>query len=192
MERRELKGASVIGLVGCLPHSRWINPSIVASSVAQRLGVDSYQITAPVVVDAPDLCDRLWAQPMLQDVRARAARADLAILTVGEVAPTATVFNHGIVPVDLIAPLRRAGAVANILSYFVDAEGRLVEHEINRRIMAIPPAEVAALPRVVLAAGGPQKVVPILAALRSVRARVLVSDAETAASLLAADAALSA
>lgn len=184
IERRELKHASVVGLVGGLPSSRWINPSIVASRVAQRLGAESYQITAPVVVDAPDLRDRLWAQPTLQDVRDRARHADLAILTVGEMAATATIFNHAIVSMDLLQPLQEAGAVANILSYFVDRNGALVDHDINRRIMAIPPTEIAALPRVVLAAGGSHKCEAVLAALAAVHAQVLITDLETASRLL--------
>ncbi len=187
MRARELPEAAVIGLVGGLPHARWINPSIVASRVARRLGAESYQITAPVMVDAPDLCARLWALPSLRDVRERAAAADLAILTVGEMSPDATIFRHGIVAPDLLPSLTEAGAVANVLSYFVDAGGALVDHEVNRRIMAIPPAEVARLPNVVLAAGGPQKVEAILAALKSVKARVLISDSDTAARLLEAD-----
>lgn len=184
LERRELRNASVIGLVGGVPSSRWINPSIVASSVAQRLGAESYQITAPVLLDARDLRDRLWAQPTLQDVRQRACRADLAILTVGEMAASATVFNHNIVPMNLLEPLREAGAVANILSFFVGRDGRLVDHEINGRIMAVPPEDIAALPNVVLAAGGTHKVEAILAALSAVRAQVLITDIETARQLL--------
>lgn len=184
MHRRALREASVVGLVGCLPHSQWINPSIVASNMAARLGVDSYQITAPVVVDAADLRQRLWAQPTLDAVRKKALQSDLALLTVGEIAPTATIFRYGIVPDDIGADLRRLGAVANILCYFVDAEGRLVDHEINQRIMAITPAEMSEIPRVALAAGGLHKVDAIHAALKAVKAAVLITDAETALELL--------
>src|SRR5690606_7899776 len=63
MPRRELTGSSVVSLVGSLPHSQWVNPSIVATKVAERLRVDSFQITAPVVVDDPALRERLWEQP---------------------------------------------------------------------------------------------------------------------------------
>lgn len=184
MARRELKASSVIGLVGSLPHSQWINPSIVATKVAERLKVDSYQISAPVVVDDPSLRDRLWEQSSLNDVRQRAAKADMALLTVGEVSPDATIFRHGIVPQSLIKPLRDKGAVANILCYFVDGAGRLVDHEVNQRIMAIDLETVARIPHVILAAGGAQKVAAILAALRTVSAEALITDAATALMLL--------
>jgi DNA-binding transcriptional regulator LsrR (DeoR family) len=185
LHRRVLQDATIVALVGSLPRSQWINPSIVASRIARRLGIDSYQITAPVVVDTADLCRRLWDLPPLAEVRMRAQRADLALLTVGEIAPTATVFKHGIVPETTAAELRALGAVANILCYFINAEGQLVDHNINSRVMALSPSELATIPRVVLAAGGPHKVAAINAALKAVRSEVLITDFDTAQALLA-------
>jgi DNA-binding transcriptional regulator LsrR (DeoR family) len=147
--------------------------------------VDSYQITAPVTVDDASLRDLLWAQPSLQDVRRRASGADIALLTVGDMSPDATIFRHGIVPPSLIAPLKAKGAVANMLCYFVDADGRLVDHELNSRVMAIDLDVVGSVPNVVLAAGGKRKVAAILAALKAVSTNVLITDSDTATALLA-------
>lgn len=183
MARRQLKSASVIGLVGSLPHSQWINPSIVAAKVAEVFGVDSYQITAPVMVHDPALRDLLWEQPELLEVRQRAADADIALITVGEISPDATIFRHAIVPAALIPSLKAKGAVANILSYFVDAAGKLVDHEVNDRVMAIGLDVVSAIPNVVLAAGGRHKIAAIRAALKAVEANVLITDSETAKAL---------
>jgi DNA-binding transcriptional regulator LsrR (DeoR family) len=185
--RRPLDNASVVALVGSLPHSQWINPSIVAAKVADVFEVDSYQITAPVTVDDPSLRDLLWAQPALQDVRRRAAAADIALLTVGDMSADATIFRYGIVPTSLIGSLKAKGAVANMLCYFVDSNGRLVDHEVNRRIMAIGLDVVSQVPNVVLAAGGKRKVAAILAALKAVETNVLITDTDTAAALLARD-----
>ncbi|HET7412397.1 MAG TPA: sugar-binding domain-containing protein, partial [Pararhizobium sp.] len=102
-----------------------------------------------------------------------------------EISPGATIFRYGIVPPELIGPLRESGAVANVLCQFIDAEGDLIEHEINRRIMAIELEAVARLPHVVLAAGGTHKVPAMLAALKSVRANVVITDASTAKLMLA-------
>ncbi len=187
LPRRQLKDATVAALVGSLPHSQWINPSIVAVKVAEALGADSYQITAPVIVDDSELRDRLWAQPTLQFARARAESADIALLTVGDVSPEATVFRHGIVPRDLIEPLRKQGAVANLLCFFVTSDGQLVDHDINRRVMAIGLDAVSRIPNVVLAAGGRKKVDAIRAALKAVSVQVLITDSETAATLLGED-----
>ncbi|MEP3435511.1 MAG: sugar-binding domain-containing protein [Hoeflea sp.] len=184
LEKRKLKDASVIGLVGSLPHSGWINPSIVAARVAEAFDIDSYQITAPVVVDSPKLAKALWAQPPLMEVKQRTANADIALLTVGEITPDATIFRHGIVGSDLIPSLVAKGAVANVLCYFIDAQGNLVDHELNSRIMAVDLATVCKIPRIVLAAGGAAKVKAILAALHLMPTGVLVTDMLTAQALL--------
>ena len=123
-------------------------------------------------------------QPTLREVLDRAAAADIALITVGEISDQATIFRHGIVPPDLVGPLAERGAVANMLCYFVDAEGRLVDHEVNGRIMAIGLDVVSRVPNVVLAAGGARKVEAIRAALRAVAANVLITDSATARSLL--------
>lgn len=183
LARKQFKNACVVALVGGLPHSQWINPSIVAAKVADRFGIDSYQITAPVVVHDPSLRDLLWAQPELKDVRNRAAHADIALLTVGEISPQATVFRHAIVPPSLIPSLQAKGAVANILSYFVDADGEMVDHEVNDRVMAVALDVVSAVPNVVLAAGGMHKIAAIRAALKAVDANVLITDSDTAETL---------
>lgn len=181
--RRQLHNASVIGLVGALPHSQWINPSIVAAKVADLFGVDSYQITAPVMLHDPALRDLLWAQPELMDVRTRAANADIALLTVGEISREATIFRHGLVPPSLLPSLRAKGAEANVLSYFIDAQGRLVDHEVNDRVMAIGLDVVGMIPNVVLAAGGRHKIAATRAALNAFETNVLITDSETAEAL---------
>ncbi len=183
LARRQLQDATVIGLVGALPHSQWINPSIVAAKVADIFGIDSYQITAPVMLHDPVLRDLLWAQPELMDVRTRAANADIALLTVGEISREATIFRHGLVPPTLIPSLRAKGATANVLSYFIDAQGRLVDHEVNDRVMAIDLDMVGAIPNVVLAAGGRHKIAAIRAALNAFETNVLITDSETAEAL---------
>lgn len=183
LSRKQLKGASVVALVGSLPHSQWVNPSTVAAKVAEAFDVDSYQITAPVIAHSQALHDLLWAQPELMDVRRRAAQADIALLTVGEMSPNATIFRHDIVPQSFIAPLKAQGAVANMLCYFIDAEGKIVDHEVNGRVMAIDLETVGAVPNLVLAAGGKRKIPAIRAALAAVRANVLITDSDSAAAL---------
>lgn len=117
------------------------------------------------------------------DVRKRAAKADVALLTVGEMSANATIFRHGIVPQSFVAPLKAKGAVANMLCYFIDAEGSMVDHEVNDRVMAIDLAAVSAVPNLVLAAGGKRKIPAIRAALAAVNANVLITDSDSAAAL---------
>lgn len=78
-------------------------------------------------------------------------------------------------------------AEGDMLGYFIDADGRLIDHPINRRVIGIDPAELGAIPNVILAAGGQHKVKVIAAALKTGLVDALVSDQRTAESVLAAE-----
>lgn len=185
LEPRALGDGAIIGLVGALPHSGWINPSSVAMRLGERFGVESYQITAPILVDDEGLAEMLWRQKSLRDLRARAMSADVAVLTVGDQSPEATVFRHGLIPAEHFDLLSGAGAVANILCRFINSDGREVDHPINRCVMSLKLAEVARIPRIVLAAAGGHRLAAIRAAIRAVPVSVFVTDEDCAGALIA-------
>lgn len=184
LEPRAPGPGAVVGLVGALAHSGWINPSSVAMRLGEVFGVSSHQIPAPVLVDDESLAARLWQQQPLRETRERALAADLAVLTVGSHSPGATVFRHGLIPPEHFDSLREAGAVANMLCRFIDDQGREVDHPINRCVMSLDLAAVARIPRIVLAAAGAQRLPAIRAAIRAVPVSVLITDADCAAALL--------
>lgn len=184
---RRLEGSAIVGLVGALPHSGWINPSSVAVQMGERFGVASYQITAPVLVDDAALAARLWQQEGLRALRERALGADLAVLTVGDHSREATVFRHGLIPEAHFEALARAGAVANLLCRCIDARGQEVDHPVNRCVMALHPGEAARIPRILLAAAGAHRLPAIRAAMRAVPVSLLITDATCAEALLQAE-----
>jgi DNA-binding transcriptional regulator LsrR (DeoR family) len=75
--------------------------------------------------------------------------------------------------------------VGDVLCQFVDAEGRVVDHPVNRRVVAVALADLRRVPAIVLAAGGARKAIAIRAALRATGARVLITDEAAARALLA-------
>ncbi len=185
LEPRMLGDGAIIGLVGALAHSGWINPSTVAMRLGERFGVASYQITAPILVDDETLAELLWRQASLRDLHARAMAADVAVLTVGDHRREATVFRHGLVPAEHFDSLSAAGAVANILCRFIDSDGGEVDHPINRCVMSLKMAEVARIPRIVLAAAGAHRLAAIRAAIRAVPVSVFITDEDCAEALIA-------
>jgi DNA-binding transcriptional regulator LsrR (DeoR family) len=86
----------------------------------------------------------------------------------------------------MLRSLAAAGAVGDVLCHFVDADGCVVDHPVNRRVVAVGLEDLRKVPRIVLAAGGRRKAVAIRAALAATGARVLVTDAGAARAMLAA------
>jgi DNA-binding transcriptional regulator LsrR (DeoR family) len=180
-----LARTSVISLLGGITHSRTITPATVARRLADALHGECYQLTAPLVVDDAAIVRKLWDEPGLADLRRRARRADLALISVGDVSAEATLFREGLLPASAIASLRDAGAVGDVLCRFLDARGAPVNHEVNRRTIAVGLEDVAAVPRIVVASGGRRKAAALRAALRALEVAVLITDESAARELLA-------
>ena len=66
----------------------------------------------------------------------------------------------------------------------IDAEGQPIPHAINERAIGISLADLASIPNVILAAGGPHKVAVIRAVLKRNVVNTLVTDEATARALL--------
>jgi DNA-binding transcriptional regulator LsrR (DeoR family) len=179
------EGLSVISLLGGMTHSRAINPSAVARRMADAFGADCYQLTAPVFVADAATRSALWAEPGLRDLLERARHADLALVSVGDVSENATLFREGLLPRSQLASLRAAGAVGDVLCQFIDREGRVVDHPVSGRVLAIGLDDLRRVPTVVVAAGGAGKATAIRAALKATRASVLITDEAAARALLA-------
>ena len=182
---RSYEKLSVISLLGGMTHSRAINPSAVARRLADAFGADCYQLTAPVFVANETTRAALWAEPGLTELRERARGAQMAVVSVGDVSESATLFREGLLPRSLLAGLRKAGAVGDVLCQFVDGEGRIVDHPVSGRVIAVSLDDLRQVPTIVIAAGGAGKAQAIAAALKATGARVLITDEAAASALLA-------
>ncbi len=181
---REVGGVTVISLLGGLTHATALNPSAVAWLLADYFKAECYQITAPAYVPDEALAAALWGQPDLRELRRRAGTIDLALVSVGDVSEVATIFRQNMLPWSEGRSLKAAGAVGDLLGHFIDAKGRLVDHPVNRRVMAISPEEIGRVPKVVIASGGIRKVQAIRAGIAACGASVLITDEATAETLL--------
>lgn len=177
---------SVVSLLGGMTHSRAVNPSAVARRMADAFGADCYQLTAPVVVADESIRAALWTEPGLRELLERARGVDLALVSVGDVSEEATLFREGLLPRSTLASLRAAGAVGDVLCHFIDAEGKVVDHPVNRRVVAVGLEDLRRVPKIIVAAGGRRKVAAIRAALKTTGAGVLITDESAAKGLLRA------
>jgi len=176
---------SVISLLGGMTHSRAVNPAAVARRMADALHADCYQVAAPLLVAHAATREALWCEPALADLRKRARRSDVALVSVGDVSERATLLREGLLTRADLASLVRVGAVGDVLCQFVDARGAVVDHEINRRAMTVGLDVLRGARELVLASGGARKVPALRAALAALPVHVLVTDAAAAGGLLA-------
>ena len=175
---------SVVSLLGGVTHSRTVTPATVARRLADAFTADCFQLTAPLVVESPRVAQALWAEPGLRALRDRARQADLVLASVGDVSANSTLFREGLLKRADLVSLREAGAVGDLLCRFLAANGRLVDHPLNSRTIAVDLDDVQRVPRIVVASGGRRKVAALRAAMNALPVHVLITDETAAQGLL--------
>ena len=185
IEYREQKDLKVISMLGGLTRVNRQNLSEFAWRFADRLSAQGYLMAVPVL--APDIRtrDALFSHAGINEIVEASKSLDLAVVTAGDLSPYSTVSQLSILEREDIASLQAAGAVGHVLFHFIDANGRVIDHPINDRVMAIDPRELGATRKIVLASGGWRKYDVVRAAMKLLKPHVLVTDESVAERLVA-------
>jgi deoxyribonucleoside regulator len=182
---KQVENVQVISLLGGIVQARRFNPAEFAWQFARAVGADCYLLQAPAVVDSPATREALIERCGLRDVFKRAEKLDIAMLSAGTMAPSSTAFRFNMLSEEDRLALIKAGAVGDLLYNFYDINGKLIDHPVNRRIMSIPIAQLRDVPSRVISAGGAEKIEAILGAIKLIDCNVLITNEETAKTLLA-------
>jgi deoxyribonucleoside regulator len=182
---KQVENVQVISLLGGIVQARRFNPAEFAWQFARAVGADCYLLQAPAVVDSPATREALIERCGLRDVFKRAEKLDIAMLSAGTMAPTSTAFRFSMLSEEDRLALIKAGAVGDLLYNFYNIHGKLIDHPVNHRIMSIPIAQLRDVPLRVISAGGAEKIEAIIGAIKLIDCNVLITNEETAKTLLA-------
>jgi len=106
----------------------------------------------------------------------RARRLDLAAVSTGDLSPESIFTRYGLLAHDEIISLERAGAIEDVLCRFIDADGRVIDHPVNDRVLAVHPADLSEARDAVLASGEWSKPTAIRASIKLLSPSVLITD----------------
>lgn len=177
----------IVSMMGGLPRGSDVNSFEITTRLADLYGASRTYLTAPLYASTEESRDTIMVQEVFQEVLTKIRRADAVAVGLGDTSKRSLLVRDGL-PKDIrAADLRDAGAVGDMLGYFVDADGQFVDHPIVRRVIGINPFDLRAMPNVILAAGGKHKTRVIYAALRTGIFDVLVSEQGTVERVLALD-----
>jgi len=182
---KELKNVEVVSMLGGVVQARRFNPAEFAWQFANTVGADCFLLTAPAVVDSAATREALIERCGLSEVLSRVEKMDMALVSVGTMSSQSTSFRFGFMGEEDRQSLIAAGAVGDLLYNFYDAEGRVVDHPINGRVMSMPLDRLRKVPRRVMISGGDDKVDALLGGLKLSAANVLITNEGTAKALLA-------
>ncbi len=175
----------VVSLCGGLAKSTQVNPYDNATMFARILDAECYYMTAPLIADSEAMRDALLNSTSIRTVLALLPNIDVALLSAIDLTADSKLLEYGIVSAAQVESLVEAGAVGDIAGHYLDAQGRRVSHPLNALRVAPPLDAVRQIPKIVLAAGGLQKVAIIRAGIRAGLCHVLITDERAAESLVA-------
>ena len=177
-------GVKVMSLMGGAVETQATNPFEFAWRLATALQAECFLFPAPLVVDSAETRDRLMADRGIARLAGLAASLDLAVVSAGGLAERSASLVRQLISEDDAAELLRRGCVADIMCNFIDAQGRPVDHPVNRRVMSVGIGALSAARHKVLASGGRDRAEAILAVVRSIGVNTLITDEQAARAIL--------
>ncbi|GAA3611643.1 sugar-binding transcriptional regulator [Microlunatus ginsengisoli] len=177
---------SVIQLLGGVGNSSvQVQANRLLDELATRIGARPRFVPAPGLVGTAAMRRGLLKDSTMEDVTSEWASLTMALVGIGSLHPSPLLRQSGnaVEPVDE-SSLLSLGAVGDVCHRFFDADGNLVRGQLDDRVVGISPADYRGIPRRVGLAGGARKHAAVRAALRGGWVNVLLTDVETARTLL--------
>jgi DNA-binding transcriptional regulator LsrR (DeoR family) len=182
---KQNEGVRVLSLLGGLTRVSNVNPSEFAWRVADRLNAECHLLTSPVFAPDQQTRDALKGHAGIAEIFSRAKSLDMVIVTAGALTPHSAFYEYGLLTRPEIASLEAAGAVGDILCHFIDENGRIINHPVNERVLAVSPDELRGTRNIVMVSGGWHKLRAIRAGLLLLRPNVLIVNELVAERLMA-------
>nr|WP_328799026.1 sugar-binding transcriptional regulator [Puerhibacterium puerhi] len=176
----------VVQLVGGIGEPRvQADATRLLTQLAAATGAESIFLSAPGLLGSVQARESLMGDPTVTQVSTRWPNLSMALVGIGALEPSPLLRRSGnsIAEADQEA-LRQAGAVGDVCLRFFNESGEPVTRELDERVIGIDPDVLRSIPRRVAVAGGERKTAAIRGALRGGWANVVITDVNTARSIL--------
>lgn len=183
LPRFDARDTRFVSLLGGLTRNYAANPHDVMHRLAEKTGAQAFVLPVPFFANSERDRAVLLSQPGVRDIFDLSNRSTLKIAGTGTADSGAQLVASGMIEPREIAEINAAGGVGEMLGHFFDARGRVLETTLSARTLSVD-LEAARGSRIVLIAGGPQKVPAIRAVLNSGRVNGLITDELTAEALV--------
>lgn len=179
-----IKNLRIVTLNGGLTTSFYLNPYDVGAKLSSLFRGECYYIHAPAIAASEELCRSFRSDLTVKQALQMAKLANYSLVGIGEMSAETTLVSTGYINLADVEILHRKGAVGNIVGQFFNIEGNIVDCALHKRIIAFPIEELKEMNNVIGVAGGRDKIEAILGALHGNFIKVLITDEETATSIM--------
>lgn len=184
--KKEVAGIKVIqGLGGLVDPNHETHAVELTRRLALELNGQAILLPAPGAAGSKSACQAFYADPHVKDTLGLAKSANLAFVSIGYPRKESILVKNGnIVDWPEVSALKEKGAVGDINLRYFDKKGKLVNSDLDKRVVGLTLEELKATGHVVGVAGGKIKLNAIRGALAGNHIDVLITDHITAQKLL--------
>jgi DNA-binding transcriptional regulator LsrR (DeoR family) len=161
----DLKDVTVVQLCGNLGAPYSYRPDQCTMEIARRFNAKGLNFYAPLILSTEALAQALRAEPVIREQLAGVGECDIALFSVGVADEDAHVVQCGAVTAAELRALRRQGAEGVIAGQLIDAEGKWLDCDYNRRCISADLDDFRAIPQRLMVVQEAAKLQPLRAAL---------------------------
>lgn len=173
----------IVSIMGGVSRGSDVNGYEITTRLADLCNAAHSFFTAPLYAGSAESRQLFMRQDVIRDMLEKIRSCGAIALATGDL--DSSLLVRDALPRDVDpAELKALGGVGDITGHILDAQGDLIDHDINRRVVGVSLDEMAAIDNVILAAGGLHKLPILAAALRRGFVDTLVIDENTADALL--------
>jgi DNA-binding transcriptional regulator LsrR (DeoR family) len=174
----------VVPLTGGVQGKHYTDVNHLATQLADKLGGTAQLVHAPLFAEDEQQRDLLMNVASIREVFDLARQATVALVGIGSVqAPGSGYYDLLPDPARGGQALIDAGIAGEFLAHLIKADGSLAEIDLNSRVVALDPADLANCPTIIGVAAGSLKAGPVAATLAGRFLTSLVVDEEIARAL---------
>ena len=181
IEAKHLTVAQISGGMGTIEGT---DANMLTMMLSQKLGGKAFLLQSPAVVRDRPTRDTLLKERKIIETLAIARTADLALLGIGLINRNGLLWKAGLLETSDYNILKQAGVVGAICGRCYDINGKPSLTDWNNRVIGLTLDELRKIEHKVGIVIGQEKVDGILGALRGKFLNVLITDENTAKTLL--------
>lgn len=157
-----------------LPHAR-----------SNAFNAQLHLMPAPLMASSKEMAQAIRQESSVSEISRMISLAQLTVVGIGAMDESATIFQSGILNKNDLLYLSMQGAKGDVLSHFLDENGKLIHSPIEDRLIATSMDTLEQLRNVIGVAAGQVKADAIRAVLRGGILDTLITDTLTAQAILA-------
>ena len=187
LEPLEMREATVVQITGGNKRlSVQFDCHEVTRRLAQKLSVEPVLLHAPGVVDKKETRELLMRESTIAETFEHFDELDIVIVGIGAIVPEvkSMLIGSGYVASAELKALKRAGAVGDVFSYFINDDGEIVQTEIYDRSITIGVSQIRKVSTTVGIATGAEKARAVAAAIHGGFINTVIIDSLLAQALL--------